>query len=583
MRRLFCIFYLITLIPAITYAQDLRSIGQLARDGAPGLALELLGEVQPDATKNIQGWLFFERQRVAILRDWGLWQPLVERLSQFPKHAEAEIQRWAKVEMANALLEAKQGEQARTVLRKLIWHSPEPLSKDEFSLFRRLVIRSYLIDDRLSDARQAMLRYTQDYGDKGKDWIKLQARVFLRTNHPADAEQLFSTPTKLDTESLAIKSLAQLRAMKKTPAEVIGEVRQLIKTENITAANRARLWKVVAEAATALGSHITITRALEQAALLSQSVQSDVVFAINGDNLWKAYRDYAMFEGNGLQLLIGQDEKWLQNAESWWEKRPERSRAFFSIVMFEGAETKNRENATKRFIESAMTLDEGVLLLRKLFLNAKQFSEAESIPNTIRYFLVDDALSRNAIETATHLMSGLQQAPEGSDEFEWGLRRARILILGGKADEGIAELDKIISEMTEASKEKTDRATQVVFDLQAVGQHQQAIELFDKIFKLAVDQNLRRELLYWKADSFKALDNKVYAAMLYLQSATLLDGKGFDPWGQTARFQAAEILADAGLVGDAQRLYESLMKVTREPGQRAAIRYKLQELWLKKK
>jgi hypothetical protein len=92
---------------------------------------------------------------------------------------------------------------------------------------------------------------------------------------------------------------------------------------------------------------------------------------------------------------------------------------------------------------------------------------------------------------------------------------------------------------------------------------------------------LQREILYWQADSHKALRDYPRAAWLYLKSATLLDAKGLDPWGQTARFQAAEVLADAGLPEDARRIYEGLLRVTREPDRRAAIKYKLQELWLR--
>ena len=100
-------------------------------------------------------------------------------------------------------------------------------------------------------------------------------------------------------------------------------------------------------------------------------------------------------------------------------------------------------------------------------------------------------------------------------------------------------------------------------------------------------KKLRRELLFWLADSHKAERNKqrnpVLAAAFYLRSATLLDGMGNDPWGQTARFQAAEVLAAEGIVDDARRIYTALLNVTKEPARRAMIQYRLQELWLNKK
>ena len=576
------LFILLLLAPSFGYSQDLRDIGQLARDGAPGLALELLTQVQPNEVTNLDGWLFFERQRIAILRDWAMWRELLDRLAAFPKQAPSQLQRWAKVETANALLQTNQGGQARNMIRQLLWLPPKLLSTDEFSLYRRLVIRSYLVDNRLSDARRAMLRYTQDYGSKGDDWIKLQARVFLRTDRPADAEQLFDATAEPDFESKAIMLLAQLRAGNRPAPKVLAEARESITATDSLPVDKARFWKVIAEAAKRMRSHLTLTRALENTALFAHAIQTDQLFAITGAEIWQAYRDYALYEGNNLQLLIGQDDKWLQEANRWLTKRPERARAFFTMIMLDGATSSSKAQATQQFIDSILLKEEGILLIRKLFLDQEQFASADAIPLSARYLLVDDALSRNDISTATHLMSSLQQAPQDSDSFEWGLRRARVMVLGGRAVAGIKVLSKLIDRLEDASKDKIDQTTQVVFDLQTVGKHQQAAELFEKLLQLAIEPQLRRELLYWQADSYNALGNSVRAALLYLQSATLLDGKGYDPWGQTARFRAAEILADANLFDDAQRLYESLMKVTREPSRRASIRYKLQELWLKR-
>jgi len=53
-----------------------------------------------------------------------------------------------------------------------------------------------------------------------------------------------------------------------------------------------------------------------------------------------------------------------------------------------------------------------------------------------------------------------------------------------------------------------------------------------------------------------------------------------DPWAQTARYNAAEALQKAGLVDDARRIYEALLKVTREPARRSVLRHNIQQLWL---
>jgi tetratricopeptide (TPR) repeat protein len=307
----------------------------------------------------------------------------------------------------------------------------------------------------------------------------------------------------------------------------------------------------------------------------------DALFAVSGDRLWNAYRQYALDQGNELQLLIGQDARWLEEAARWSKKEPERERALLTVVMLDGTGADTRQSAYQRYLESIRKLPEPMLLLRKLFIDTRMFPGTDTIPDPVRYLLVDDALSKNDMALATRLMSGFEAVPAGADPFEWGLRRARILVLGGNHAEGMTALNKLLQDDRRLDRAAWDRVLQVVFDLQTVDRHQDAVTLFKNILQRALEPQLQREILYWQADSYKALRDYPRAAWLYLKSATLLDAKGLDPWGQTARFQAAEVLADAGLPEDARRIYEGLLKVTPEPARRAAIKYKLQELWLK--
>ena len=94
------------------------------------------------------------------------------------------------------------------------------------------------------------------------------------------------------------------------------------------------------------------------------------------------------------------------------------------------------------------------------------------------------------------------------------------------------------------------------------------------------DVSLQRELYYWMADSQKAQQDFSAAARLYLQSAMHAGNNGLDPWGQTARYQMAEMLAKASLFQDAHSLYQQLLDVTKEPARRAVLKHELQKLWL---
>jgi tetratricopeptide (TPR) repeat protein len=232
-------------------------------------------------------------------------------------------------------------------------------------------------------------------------------------------------------------------------------------------------------------------------------------------------------------------------------------------------------------MQSFATVDEPEKqMLNQLFNHSDAFSNAERIPPIIRYQLVDLALKDGNIGEATRQMSGLDEYPAGSDRFKWQLREARVLILGGRYDEGNNILQTLISEYSEPTAEKTDLILQVLFDLQTVKLDQQAILHFNRLLRLSVEPKQRREILFWIADSFKALENYDQAALLYLQSAMLAGPQAMDLWAQTARFNAADSLQKSGLIDDARRIYKELLRVTTDPARRSLLNHNIQQLWL---
>jgi tetratricopeptide (TPR) repeat protein len=152
-----------------------------------------------------------------------------------------------------------------------------------------------------------------------------------------------------------------------------------------------------------------------------------------------------------------------------------------------------------------------------------------------------------------------------------------VLILGGRIDAGIDALRKLLASKAELDP---DHVLQVVFDLQTLGRNQAALEFFHALAGRQLDAEHQRELLYWMADSYKALGDHIQAARLYLQSAIRPGPFTMDPWAQTARFHAAEELAAAGLVDDARRLYQQLLNATHDTGRQAVLRRALQQLLL---
>ncbi|MEJ2397432.1 MAG: hypothetical protein P8Z67_04060, partial [Gammaproteobacteria bacterium] len=123
------------------------------------------------------------------------------------------------------------------------------------------------------------------------------------------------------------------------------------------------------------------------------------------------------------------------------------------------------------------------------------------------------------------------------------------------------------------------RFMQVIFDLQTAGENDAAYNLFAKVMKHTDDQKTRREIFYWMADSRRAQKRYINAAQLYLKSAMYPDPRNMDPWSQTAHYQAAVVLAKAGLYQDAQTLLRRLLKVTKNPERREALQRELQKMW----
>jgi hypothetical protein len=53
-----------------------------------------------------------------------------------------------------------------------------------------------------------------------------------------------------------------------------------------------------------------------------------------------------------------------------------------------------------------------------------------------------------------------------------------------------------------------------------------------------------------------------------------------DPWAQTARYQAAKSLGEAGMAKDALYIYRQLLRITENPERRSVLRHELQQLRL---
>jgi len=557
----------------------LGALREMAAAGAPGLALARLDEAQPAAAEVPDIWARWERSRIDILAGAGAPRDAIDRLSDLPGAAPEPFRRWALARRSALHLDLGEAEQSRALARELIWSAGAGATADELRAWRRLVVRSYLVGGQVRDAVAALRRFDQDYDDDSTAWTILRTRVLLRSERAEEAVDRL--PEGPEDELDALGLLAHLRAETMEPVAISERAREAATAERTELIDAARYWYVVAEAAAQRSAHGLRALAIERVAAADGALpRSDTVFRVGGDALWGAWLDRALGWGNERQLLVGDDEDWFQAAADSLPEYPVRARSLLAVVALRGSGDASTA-AHRRLLDLLADDGPGLVVARQAYLHSNRFPSLERVPEIVRYRLVDDALARDDLELATRLMEKLPEAPADVSAYAWRLLRARVLVLGGRRDAGIEALHAVLDDYPDLGEGGIDRFLQVIFDLQGAQAHEIALDLLQRLGERELPGQRRREMLYWRAESQDALGNPRRAAGLYLRSATLLDGRGVDPWGQTARYQAAGMLAEAGLVSDARRIYTQLLRTTSDSDRRSTLRQRLQKLGLR--
>lgn len=558
-------------------AATLAQLEDLAAGGAPRLALALLEAEQPAWQDDAAAWIAWERSRTQLLAAGGDWQVLHDRLARLPADVPPEFSRWAHTWMARALNELGQGERARALLRRLLWSGDG--SATELTAWRRLVIQSYRADGRGDDAYAAMLRYRHDYGRGGQEDALLSAQVLLGQGRAADAVEALHGLEHGEARGLLL--LARLRSGEWEPRRVLREVRTLLQDKGLSLPVRQQGEATAAEAAARAADPAAQAIALEQVfSRIRQAPLDRELFKVTPDALWDAYLAYARQVGNREQLLIGDDAAWLAKAQAAGRMYPIRVRSIHALLALHSASETMRQQAHAALVENLLQQEGGGELVRQLYLAAPRYAEVGSVPEGVRRTLLDPVIATGDLPLAARLMAGLDEPPPGADRVMWRLRQARVLLLGGEFAQAEAILQEMIADSARLSRPELDRLIQVLFDLQTVGEHEAAYRLLEGLQVQVNEVQLKRELWYWMADSRLAQSRPLEAAALYLRSAMVPQPLSLDPWGQTARYQAAQALAKGGLIEDARTLYAELLRTTEDPGRQAVLRRDLQQLLL---
>lgn len=555
---------------------DATRVDVLVKSGAPHLALQLIERTQA-LHAGTPGWHEWERRRLEIYKMQGNWGAILLRVSQFSPELPVDFRRWAFTLAAEARLSAKDPESARRYLRQLIWN--ERAAPAQLAQWRRLVIRSYLAENNLADAQTALLRYQQEFRADSDVWQVLHAEILLRAGSNKSAFEVLAGVQSF--EARLMRLLAGLRADIYDAQRVSKQARILAKRLRKHPTAQRHAWTLVAQAAARNDDLATRVDAFERALAVVSDGGSNRLFALTPDELWQAYEDLAELLGNRARLMVGEDRAWLHASEAYRKDKPHYARALYVSLMRHGQDDQVRHYVHQQFAESLLAQGY-VETLQALYLKAGRYRNLADVPGVVRYRLAEKALAAFDIQLAAQLMRELDRPPEQEDPDLWNLRRARVLVYAGDYAAAVKLLTDIMDTRQELETPLAERLLQVVFDVQVVERDADALTLLASVYQRVDNERMRREILYWQADSRSALGQHLEAAELYFRSASFGGLNGEDPWGHTARFHAAEALARGGMIEDARNVYGQLLKSTADPKRRATIERSIQQLWLQR-
>lgn len=566
-------------VSAPAWAADVAEVRALVRANATDLALLRLDALQPAVAADAEAWAAFEDVRLDVLQSARDWRALAARTAALPANAPAALRQRALALRADALLELARPDEALAVARGALF-AGEPPDAAALDRARRQVIRAHAAGETPADAAIAIQRHRQDDPKGASAWRSLEAELLLRAGEPKRARTALGN--RADSRAQCLALLADLRRGALAPTAALTAANalaaELTARKDVPDANRALAWAIVAEAAAATGDRAARIAALERALVIQgRAPDPRGLLVVTGAEVWAAYREFGLALGNRLELVVGSERDWFVAASNRFDADPVAARALSFVIAETALDPEQRVVADWQFAQLVARAPDGGALLERLYLAGGRFATPGAVPAPVRYLLIDPVLALPDIPLASELLRGLDTPPEGADPAQWHLRRARVFVLAGRVDEGVAALDALVAAGVPF---ELDRFLQVVFDLQAIEAHRGALRFLEPLLAQPVEPGQRRELLFWTADSHAALGEPGEAARLYLASAIALDPYAMDPWAQTARYRAGQELAKAGLFADARRQFAALLNATSDPARQAVLRHEIQQLAL---
>lgn len=319
-----------------------ESVMRAAQMGAPQFALSAAEDAQT-ASPDRARWLVWEVVRWDLLYQLKRWPELLQ-LTQTPPADVPEVMRlYASWRNAQASVALRQDAEARELLARLIWQGG--LDGVQMREARRLVIETLFSQGRGEDAYLAILRYQQDFHPLTQGEIEFFAQGL--SVHGKKVEALTWVPQVSDA---ALALWLRLRGEEVQAHDAAGQARSGLKK-----GGHAGYWAVLEQVALVQQDAALHVEALENLLSVQQDSQP-AMFRVSAEDLWKSYHALSLVLGNQAQLLLGDEQAWLDLAIKMeqapeGQKSPLAARALLAHLVRQSMNQAIRREAETRLFD----------------------------------------------------------------------------------------------------------------------------------------------------------------------------------------------------------------------------------------
>ena len=550
----------------------LARIRMLRQAGASGLALALLKEIEIEHKSD---WLEWEQELWLALRAAGHSTMLLSRLQTALSRLDGALKARVYVDIAGVHIDQGDPRRARSVLRAM-WVDSEPDNQIAMTA-RRLIIDAYRTEKLFQDADTACSRFQAEYYPDEASWGELRATILLESGRPGEALRYLIGQQGVKAERLRL--VARLREGSYTADDVLTRLGLSAEQPNVRV-DAHFYWGIVAEAALLAKDWSSRVKALEWLLVPGVTIEAPMLPPTRVQ-LLTAYDRLAAEILPAIPYVSQDPGSWI-NAVEGAGVGLEGQRALLVTMLRSGIEEDAVGILTRSLVESLIEAKLSPLVLL-LYGDAAPMGSESQIEDDLLQTLAQEAVQNRRYALASRLSGRMRAPPPNMNEGEWVLRRSRIQIFAGQADDGLIAVVDWLSGSDQLSEGMLDRVMQVLFDLQTIGKHALALKGFTQAANLVQTPRQRQELLFWMAESHAALNKHVRSADLFLRSAVVdTSAATASRWNQSAQFKAAVQLTQAGLLVDARMVYLDLLQQADDRNQQLVLRQKIQDLDLRK-